>query len=318
MLGYRYPCLPCRSSGSRRRASCRGRTSSTAGSSCSTSRSPPTSARRSRSRRSPDRSSTGSAIGWPRGSTTTTTSSTRRSRTTAGSCSRRRPSTARVPRWSTEELVRQVGPIDCICTHVDLDGLYAAAKWVLGGKPPYPTADADARAVDTRVGEPGPIAVRIDRALRARVPRRPAQARGRAVPRRRHAAGRARRRHLRRRRGVRASLRPHPRPRQALRRARPGRGRRHRGRDRPVRQDRPAAGRAGPRGRLDRARLRDADDRRAVRERLGLRQDVRARRRHADAGDDPRRRHRGGTEEDRGGAAAGAARRGRVRPTRRE
>jgi hypothetical protein len=72
------------------------------------------------------------------------------------------------PEMVTEELVRQVGPIDCICTHVDLDGLYAAAKWVLGGKPPYPTADADARAVDTRVGEPGPIAVRIDRALRAR------------------------------------------------------------------------------------------------------------------------------------------------------
>jgi hypothetical protein len=72
------------------------------------------------------------------------------------------------PEMVHEELVRQVGPIDCICTHVDLDGLYAAAKWVLGGHPPYPTADADARAVDTRVGEPGPIATRIDRALRAR------------------------------------------------------------------------------------------------------------------------------------------------------
>ena len=72
------------------------------------------------------------------------------------------------PEMVTPELVRQTGPIDCICTHVDLDGLYAAAKWILGGKEPYPGADDDARCVDTRVGTPGPIAVRIDRALRAR------------------------------------------------------------------------------------------------------------------------------------------------------
>jgi hypothetical protein len=72
------------------------------------------------------------------------------------------------PEMVTPELVRQTGPIDCICTHVDLDGLYAAAKWILGGVEPYPGADADARAVDTRVGAPGPIAVRIDRALRAK------------------------------------------------------------------------------------------------------------------------------------------------------
>jgi hypothetical protein len=68
----------------------------------------------------------------------------------------------------TPDLVRQTGPIDCIMTHVDLDGLYAAAKWILGGHEPYPGADADARAVDTRVGMPGPSAVRIDRALRAK------------------------------------------------------------------------------------------------------------------------------------------------------
>ncbi len=72
------------------------------------------------------------------------------------------------PEMVTAELVRQVGPIDCICTHVDLDGLYAAAKWILGGKEPYAGADDDARAVDTRLGTPGPIAVRIDRALRAK------------------------------------------------------------------------------------------------------------------------------------------------------
>lgn len=72
------------------------------------------------------------------------------------------------PEMVTPELVRQTGPIDCICTHVDLDGLYAAAKWILGGHEPYPGADDDARAVDTRVGTPAPIAARIDRALRAR------------------------------------------------------------------------------------------------------------------------------------------------------
>ena len=72
------------------------------------------------------------------------------------------------PEMVTPELVRQVGPIDTICTHVDLDGLYAAAKWVLAGEEPYRGADVDARAVDTRTGTPGPIAVRIDRALRAK------------------------------------------------------------------------------------------------------------------------------------------------------
>ena len=72
------------------------------------------------------------------------------------------------PEMVTPELVRQTGPIDCICTHVDLDGLYAAAKWILGGEEPYRGADADARCVDTRVGTPGPIAIRIDRALRAK------------------------------------------------------------------------------------------------------------------------------------------------------
>ena len=72
------------------------------------------------------------------------------------------------PEMVTPELVRQTGPIDTIVTHVDLDGLYAAAKWILGGAEPYAGADADARAVDTRIGEPGDIARRIDRALRAR------------------------------------------------------------------------------------------------------------------------------------------------------
>ncbi len=72
------------------------------------------------------------------------------------------------PEMVTPELVRQAGPVDCICTHVDLDGLYAAAKWILDGVEPYRGADDDARCVDTRIGTPSPIAIRIDRALRAK------------------------------------------------------------------------------------------------------------------------------------------------------
>src|SRR5689334_103079 len=71
------------------------------------------------------------------------------------------------PEMVTPELVHEVGPIDTILTHVDLDGLYAAAKWILGGREPYPGADEDARKVDTRQGEPGAIARLIDFALRA-------------------------------------------------------------------------------------------------------------------------------------------------------
>jgi len=72
------------------------------------------------------------------------------------------------PEMITPDLVARIGPVDTIAMHVDLDGLYAGAKWVLGGREPYEGADADARAIDTRRGAPGPIAVRIDRALRAR------------------------------------------------------------------------------------------------------------------------------------------------------
>jgi hypothetical protein len=72
------------------------------------------------------------------------------------------------PEMITPALVGRVGPIDTLCVHLDLDGLYAAAKWILGGREPYPGADDDARAVDTRIGAPGPTAARIDHALRAR------------------------------------------------------------------------------------------------------------------------------------------------------
>jgi hypothetical protein len=72
------------------------------------------------------------------------------------------------PEMVTAEVVGRAGPIDTIAVHVDLDGLYSGAKWLLEGVEPYEGADADARAVDTRRGEPGPIGARIDRALRAR------------------------------------------------------------------------------------------------------------------------------------------------------
>ncbi|MBK9070020.1 MAG: hypothetical protein IPL79_03295 [Myxococcales bacterium] len=72
------------------------------------------------------------------------------------------------PEMITPALVSRIGPVDTIMCHVDLDGLYAAAKWILGGQEPYAGADADAYAVDTRLGVPSAIAMTIDNALRAR------------------------------------------------------------------------------------------------------------------------------------------------------
>lgn len=72
------------------------------------------------------------------------------------------------PEMVTPERVAQAGPIDTICCHVDFDGLCSAAKWIRGGEEPYPGADADARAIDTRLGEPSERAEIIDRALRGR------------------------------------------------------------------------------------------------------------------------------------------------------
>ncbi len=71
------------------------------------------------------------------------------------------------PEMVTPEVVREAGPIDTIVAHVDLDGLYSAVKWILGGVEPYPGADDDARAVDTRIGQPGPTGTLLDKALRA-------------------------------------------------------------------------------------------------------------------------------------------------------
>lgn len=72
------------------------------------------------------------------------------------------------PEMVTPEVVARAGHVDTLVCHVDFDGLASGAKWIRGGVEPYPGCDADARAVDTRIGAPGPLAVRIDRALRAR------------------------------------------------------------------------------------------------------------------------------------------------------
>lgn len=70
------------------------------------------------------------------------------------------------PEMITPELVARAGHVDTVACHSDFDGLYAAAKWILGGVEPYPGADADARAIDTRTGTPSALGARVDRALR--------------------------------------------------------------------------------------------------------------------------------------------------------
>ncbi|WP_437280124.1 hypothetical protein WME90_06055 [Sorangium sp. So ce375] len=72
------------------------------------------------------------------------------------------------PEMITPELVTRAGRVDTLICHVDFDGLASGAKWMRGGVEPYPGCDDDARAIDTRIGVPGPVATRMDRALRAR------------------------------------------------------------------------------------------------------------------------------------------------------
>ena len=72
------------------------------------------------------------------------------------------------PEMISEELCARVGLVDTIVCHTDFDGLCSAAKWLREGREPYPGADNDARAIDTRMGTPSAIARRFDRAIRAR------------------------------------------------------------------------------------------------------------------------------------------------------
>jgi hypothetical protein len=72
------------------------------------------------------------------------------------------------PEMVTPELCARIGAIDTIVCHTDFDGLCSAAKWMREGVEPYAGSDDDARAIDTRLGTPGAIAKRFDRAIRAR------------------------------------------------------------------------------------------------------------------------------------------------------
>lgn len=72
------------------------------------------------------------------------------------------------PEMVTPELCARIGAVDTIVCHTDFDGLCSAAKWMRAGVEPYPGADDDARAIDTRLGIPSPTARRFDRAIRAR------------------------------------------------------------------------------------------------------------------------------------------------------
>ncbi len=72
------------------------------------------------------------------------------------------------PEMITPALVARLGPVDTVCCHTDFDGLASAAKWMRDGREPYEGCDRDAWCIDTRLGEPSSIAIRFDRALRAR------------------------------------------------------------------------------------------------------------------------------------------------------
>lgn len=72
------------------------------------------------------------------------------------------------PEMVTPAVIERIGAVDTIVCHTDFDGLCSAAKWMRKGVEPYPGADDDARAIDTRTSVPGPIGQRFDRALRAR------------------------------------------------------------------------------------------------------------------------------------------------------
>lgn len=77
------------------------------------------------------------------------------------------------PELVTKERVRAAGEVDSIVCHHDFDGIASAARFLRGGEEPYPGCDADARAIDSRIGEPsvkaerlaGALAVRFDEAM---------------------------------------------------------------------------------------------------------------------------------------------------------
>lgn len=59
-----------------------------------------------------------------------------------------------------------LGQVDSLVCHPDLDGLLSAARLILGGKSPYPRAIEDAIAADTRRSKLSDWGQRIDRAIK--------------------------------------------------------------------------------------------------------------------------------------------------------
>ena len=257
------------------------------------------------------RSSGGSAAGSRPGSITTITIGTS---TTSGDprfvlCTKAEHGAC--PEIVTPEMVRAAGPVDTVAMHLDLDGLYSGAKWVLGGVEPYEGADADARAVDTRRGEPGPDRDADRSGPAGAVSRRDAQAPGDAVPDRAHEGARA----VGGDRGGRARDRPAARREPPARGGVPDRGRRRlrRGGGRPY--DKTELLLLGQE-RAPVAVVRDSgslDHRGGLRVGVRLREAVRPRRRDADARDHPRGAPRRGDGEARRARSRGTARRCNVR-----
>jgi len=72
------------------------------------------------------------------------------------------------PELVTPERVAQAGAVDTIVCHSDFDGIASAAKFLRSGQEPYAGCDADARAVDSRVGVASARAERLASALAIR------------------------------------------------------------------------------------------------------------------------------------------------------
>jgi hypothetical protein len=72
------------------------------------------------------------------------------------------------PEMIQPEFVQKMPKADTIVCHCDFDGIVSCAKWILNGEPPYPQADDDARAIDTRIGELSSWGKIFDVALKAR------------------------------------------------------------------------------------------------------------------------------------------------------
>lgn len=72
------------------------------------------------------------------------------------------------PELVTPERVQSSGAVDTIVCHHDFDGIASAARFLLGGTDPYPGCEADARAIDSRVGVASARAERLAGALSVR------------------------------------------------------------------------------------------------------------------------------------------------------